>query len=201
VSKTTTKTIFGPGDVGRRVTLDEFVHAEGEGGRLYELSRGIVTMVDVPNPHHLKVLHLVRRQLNKYDDSNPGRIWTIAAGGECRLLIQSLESDRHPDLAIYKTPPPDSERAEEIWSRWVPEIVVEVVSPSSRHRDYHQKPEEYFEFGVQEYWIIDPDAKTMTVLRREGGRWVESVASPPQIHRTPVLPALEFSIAEVFESA
>ena len=125
----------------------------------------------------------------------------MAVLGQCRLLITSLESDRHPDLAVYKTSPPDSERADEIWSRWVPEIVVEVVSPSSRHRDFHQKPEEYFEFGVQEYWIIDADAKTMTILRRAEGGWAESVARPSDIHRTPVLPGLELSIAQVFEAA
>jgi len=199
VSKTTT--IIGPGDVGRRMTLDDFLQAEGEGGRLYELSRGIVTMVDVPSPRHFKIIDRIRAQFSRYRELRPGFIYGVAGGGECRMLIKSLESDRHPDLAVYKTPPPDAERADEIWSRWVPELVVEVVSPNSRHRDFHQKPEEYFEFGVQEYWIIDPDAKTMTVLRRSGGRWAESVARPPDIHRTPVLPGLEFSIAEVFEAA
>lgn len=192
-------TIIGPADMGRRMTLDEILHAEGEGGRLYELSRGIVTMVDVPSPRHAQIVDAITRMLGRYRDSHPRVIHTVIAGS-ARLLIASLESDRHPDLAIYKTPPPDSERADEIWSRWVPEIVVEVVSPSSRHRDFQQKPEEYFEFGVQEYWIIDPDAKTMTVLSRADGQWVENVVKPPAIHRTPVLPALEFSVATIFEA-
>lgn len=141
----------------------------------------------------------IHRQLYRWRDQNPGSVWLTAALGQCRLFIKSLESDRHPDLAVYKTPPPDSERADEIWSRWVPEIVIEVVSPSSRHRDFHQKPEEYFGFGVQEYGIIDPDAKTMTVLGRADGRWVESVVAPPEVHQTPILPGLEFSVAEIFE--
>lgn len=192
--------IIGLGDVGRRMALDDFLYAKGEGERLYELSRGIVTAIDEPAPRRLLLMQEVQRQLHKWGDQDPRAISLMAALGQCRLLIKSLESDRHPDLAIYKTPPPDSERADEIWSRWVPELVVEVVSPSSRHRDFHQKPEEYFEFGVREYWIVDPDAKTMTVLRREGGRWVESVVAPPETHRTLVLPGLEFSIAEVFEA-
>ncbi len=198
MSKTTT--IIGPADVGRRMTLEEFIYAEGQGGSLYELSRGIVTMVDVPNPRHLKVIHAIRRQFDDHDRLNPGRIWAVAGGGECRMLIKSLESDRHPDLAVYKTPPPDSEKADEIWSRWIPEIVIEIVSPGSRFRDYQQKPDEYFQFGVQEYWIIDAREQTMTALRRSGGSWDERIVKAPDLYQTTVLPGLEFSIAAVFEA-
>jgi hypothetical protein len=84
-------------------------------------------MVDVPNPRHLRILHAIRKQLGEHDRLNPGRIWGIASGGECRLLVNDLESDRHPDLAVYKTPPPDSEKADEIWSQWIPEFVIVIV--------------------------------------------------------------------------
>ena len=196
----TTATIIGPADEGRRMSLDDFIDARGQDGRLYELSRGIVTMVDVPSPRHLRILHAIRRQLGEHDRLNPGRIWAIASGGECRLLVNDLESDRHPDLAVYKTPPPESKQADEIWSQWIPEIVIEIVSPSSRFRDYQQKPEEYLRFGVQEYWIIDADEGTMKVLRRTGGRWAERTVKPPEVHKTHLLPGLEFSIASVFEA-
>ena len=197
----TTATIIGPADEGRRMSLDDFIHAEGQDGRLYELSRGIVTMVDVPNPRHAKFIHAIRKQLDEHDRLNPGRdLSCIAGGGECRLLINDLESDRHPDLAVYKTPPPESDKADEIWSQWIPEIVIEIVSPSSRFRDYQQKPEEYLRFGVQEYWIIDVEEGTMKVLRRSGGRWTERTVKPPEVHKTHLLPGLEFAIASVFEA-
>ena len=96
---------------------------------------------------------------------------TIASGSECKILIARLVSERHPDLALYKTPPPED--GDDVWSLWVPEIVVEVVSPSSRHRDYEEKPEEYLRFGVKEYWIIDADKLAMLVLRWSRGRWAE----------------------------
>ena len=182
------------------MSLDEFLHTEGRGGRLYELSRGIVTMVDVPSPLHAQLLYAIRKQLMVHDLSHPGQIVLVASGGECRLLIKDLQSDRHPDLAVYKTPPPDSERADEIWSQWIPEIVIEIVSPSSRHRDFQQKPEEYLRFGVQEYWIVDVEAEAMTVLRRSGGRWAERTLKAPETHRTRLLPGLEFSVAAMFEA-
>ncbi|MDR3622734.1 MAG: Uma2 family endonuclease [Paludisphaera borealis] len=196
----TTATIIGPADEGRRMSLDEFIDARGEGGRLYELSRGIVSTVDEPNPRLLMTVNAVRNQLMRPRQPHPDCIHMIASIGECRLLIKDLESDRHPDLAVYKTPPPDSENADEIWSQWIPEIVIEVVSPSSRFRDYQQKPEEYLRFGVHEYWIVDVADEAMKVLRRSGGQWAEWTLKAPETHKTRLLPGLEFSIAAMFEA-
>ncbi len=196
----TTATIIGPADEGRRMSLDAFIDARGQGGRLYELSRGIVTLVDVPSPRHFKILDAIRMQFAAYRQSHPDRIYGVGGGGESRLLIVDLESDRHPDLAVYMTPPPDSEKADEIWSQWIPEIVIEIVSPSSRSRGYQHKPEEYLRFGVLEYWLVDVDERAMKVFRRSGGRWAEQVVKPPEIHKTRLLPGLDFSIASVFEA-
>ncbi len=196
-----TITRIGPADQGRRMSLEEFEHAEAEGGQLFELSRKVVTMVDVPNPGHLAQVLAIRRQVHAYDAANPGRIHTIASGSECKLLISGLESERHPDVAVYKTPPPAGENNDEIWSQWVPEIVVDVVSPSSRHRDYQEKPEEYLRLGVSEYWIVDADEGLMKVLRRSRGHWVEYPVRPPAGYRTRLLPGFELSIEAVFQAA
>ena len=63
----------GPKDHGRRMSLDEFDHAEGQEGYCYELSRGIITVTDVPHPKHLIQVSGIRRQLAAYDLNNPGR--------------------------------------------------------------------------------------------------------------------------------
>ncbi|MGZ3336360.1 MAG: Uma2 family endonuclease, partial [Isosphaeraceae bacterium] len=105
------------------------------------------------------------------------------------------------DVAVYKTPPPAGENNDEIWSQWVPEIVVEVVSPSSRHRDYQEKPEEYLRLGVSEYWIVDADEGLMKVLRRSRGHWVKYPVRPPAGYRTRLLPGFELSIEAVFQAA
>jgi Uma2 family endonuclease len=196
----TTVTAIGPADHGRRMSLEEFEHAEREEGRLYELSRGMITVVDVPDPGHLAQILALRRQFHAYDLANPGRIHTIAGGNECKLVIQGFESERHPDLAIYKTLPPEGDDAD-VWSQWIPEIVVEIVSASPRDRDYNQKPEEYFRFGVREYWIVDAVEGEMKVLRRSRGRWAERTIKPPQVYQTPLLPGLELSIEAAFKAA
>lgn len=188
----------GPLDQGRRMSLEEFDHAEGEEGHLYELSRGVITVVDVPGTKHLAQVNEIRRQFAAYDLANAGKIAVIAGSGECKILLADLESERHPDRAVYKTRSPEEEP--DLWASWVPEIVVEVASPGSEQRDYVEKREEYLLFGVLEYWIIDAGKREMLVLRRSRGRWAERTVRPPQVYRTRLLPGFDFDIAAVFQA-
>jgi Uma2 family endonuclease len=191
-------TVIGPEDHGRAMTLAEFDRAEGRPGYRYELGRGVVTVVDVPDPKHLAQLTAIRRQLAAYDLAHPGRIHTLGAGGECKILVPGLESERHPDLAVYKTPPPEGEN---VWAVWVPEVVIEVVSPGSELRDYHEKRQEYFDVGVKEYWIFDARRQEMLVLRRGRGQWTERTIRAGKTYTTRLLPGLEFDCTPVFEAA
>src|SRR5437868_7483190 len=153
---------IGPADHGRRMSLEEFEHAKVQEGSLYELSRGIITVSDVPNRQHVRIVYATKRQLFAYDGAHPGRIHLIAAGSECKLLIPAFDSERHPDLSVYLTEPPPIENAS-LWRHWFPEIVIEVVSRSSHKRDYEEKPDEYLRRGAREYWIIDPRKRAMVV--------------------------------------
>jgi hypothetical protein len=188
----------GPQDHGRRMSLEDFDHAEVQEGYLYELSRGVVTVSDVPDLRHLAQVEAIRLQLYTYRLSHPGRIHALASGSECKVLLTDLQSERHPDLSVYKTAPAEED---DVWSTWIPEVVIEVVSPSSAQRDYHEKPEEYLAFGVREYWIVDAERREVRVLRRSGGRWVERVVRPPDVYKTRLLPGFELSPEAVFRAA
>jgi Uma2 family endonuclease len=191
--------VVGPQDHGRRMSLKDFDHAEVVPGYLYELGRGIIIVSDVPGMRHLAQVHETRRQLYVYSAAHPDRIHTIAAGSDCKLLLPQVESERHPDITVYKKPPPRSNR--DLWVTWIPALVIEVVSRSSERRDYEDKREEYLLFGAAEYWILDADRREMLVLRRVRGDWTERVVRPPAVYRTRVLPGLAFSCAAVFDAA
>ena len=51
--------------------------------------------------------------------------------------------------------------------------MVEVLSDSTREADLGRKPRAYGRHGVGEYWVVDPDADTIRVFRREGDAFVE----------------------------
>ncbi|HVC95985.1 MAG TPA: Uma2 family endonuclease [Pirellulales bacterium] len=185
-----------PADDGRRMSLDDFESAETSSGRIYELARGVVLMIEVPGRRHVVQLNAVRRQFGAHDVANPGTIHALLGSGECKVLVAQYDTERHPDLAVYKTAPPEED---DFWASWVPEIVIEVVSPSSRHRDYVERREEYLAFGALEYWIVDGDREELLVLRRSRGAWVERVVSPPGTCRTRLLPGFEFDVGAVFQ--
>jgi Uma2 family endonuclease len=56
-----------------------------------------------------------------------------------------------------------------------PDLVVEIVSPSSRSRDFIQKSALYAEAGVPEYWLIDPDAQQLIIGRLRDGQYVREI--------------------------
>ena len=105
-----------------------------------------------------------------------------------------MVSDRHPDQAIYLDPPPPGDSP---WTRWIPHIVVEIVSEGGEERDYVVKREEYLRIGVREYWIIDPGTRELRILSREGDVWAEAVFKEGAVYRTPLLPGLEVRLEEL----
>lgn len=57
----------------------------------------------------------------------------------------------------------------------LPSIVIEILSPSTKARDLITKRALYADFGVSEYWIVDPDSESISInLRDEQGIYVEA---------------------------
>jgi Uma2 family endonuclease len=188
----------GPEDHGRRMTLDQFDRSIGREGHRYELNKGVIEVSDVPEPKHGMQVQEVRDQLVAYRLAHPDIIKVIAGSNDAKILLAVSQSERHPDLFVYLSPPPD---VEDVWSLWVPAIVVEVVSKSSMKRDYEDKPGEYLEFGVNEYWIVDSFKQQLTTLIRWRGQWKERIVKPPQKYSTRHLPGFSLDLKRVLAAA
>jgi Uma2 family endonuclease len=82
-----------------------------------------------------------------------------------------------------------------------PDLMIEIVSPDTRTRDFGLKRDRYERFGVEEYWVADPDGDTVSVFRREGNRFADPLvlsASADDRLTTPLLPGLEIRLGDVF---
>lgn len=187
---------IGPAAAGTRMTLDEFAHVEGEPGHLYELEKGVILVVDIPGLPHGYVCENLRDLLGAYRKANPGRIHFLASGSNAALRMPEMQSERHPDLAVYLSPPPADE--DQPWEDWVPDLVVEVVSKSSEERDYLIKRDEYLKAGIRAYWIVDPQTRSATVLARRTDTWRETKLDAAGVLKTTLLPGLQIPLAQVF---
>jgi Uma2 family endonuclease len=116
-------------------------------------------------------------------------------------VILSAHDVVEPDVLFYT-----HERARTFeaspWIRGVPNLVVEVASPSTRRRDQTTKRALYERFGVDEYWLVDPDERSILVLRLRDGVYEEAarVRGEGDVLRTPLMPAMELEWGVVFGS-
>jgi Uma2 family endonuclease len=80
-----------------------------------------------------------------------------------------------------------------------PDLMIEILSPSTRPRDERLKRDLYERMGVEEYWLVDPDRNAVTIYRKQGASFL-----PPEtfdtgaIVSTPLLPGFELPLAPVF---
>jgi Uma2 family endonuclease len=119
---------------------------------------------------------------------------------ECKLLIPELESERHPDVAVYLTAP-KGRKDRTMWRTWVPDLVIEVVSESSRDRDYTEKRDEYWTLGAKEYWIVDARLQQVLMLKRGRSRWTEKTLGSEGVCETKLLPGFKLPCLAIFEAA
>lgn len=101
-----------------------------------------------------------------------------------------------PDILVYLRP---RERGPKIPIRAVvPDLVIEVLSPSTQHRDLGRKAEIYASLGIREYWPVDSKNRSIAVLGLREGRYEPVPQTEPGVVRSAIVPGLEIVLAELF---
>lgn len=192
------KSKIGPREHGRKMSLKDFEFIETEEGYHIELSRGYITVSESANFIHGFIVSIIRNALGIYQVENPGRLFVILHSHECKLLVPSWESERHPDLAVYLTKP-KGKKDRTLWRRYIPELVIEVVSERSVDRDYIEKREEYRDLGIKEYWIVDAKREQIIQLRRGKSDWMEKRLGLESVLTTKLLPGFKLPFQTILD--
>lgn len=134
---------------------------------LVELHDRAVEVLPMPTDGHQRMLDALFLLIAAYARSVEGRART--AGIRVRIKPGVF---RQPDI-VYLGKSRRELRGEEYWSG--ADLVVEVVSGSAsdRVRDLVTKRRDYAEAGIPEYWIVDPQQETITVLQLDDGTYRE----------------------------
>ena len=152
-------------------------------------------MTHVPNDPHGLVVWTLLTAIAVYSREHPGMIYRAGGGSEFRLWLPAMVSGRNPDVAVALRGTPKDWRG-----RRPPSLAFEVVSEGreAHERDYVTKRAEYLAYGLLEYWIVDLQMKVVTVLIRDGDRWVEQVYRDDQDAVSLVLPGLAIRVSDLW---
>lgn len=131
----------------------------------WELIEGIpYNMTPAPSRIHQKILGDLHRQFSTYLLDKKCEVY--AAPFDVVLPEESDEDSEivtvvQPDLVVVC----DEEKLDEKGCRGAPDLVVEILSPSTARRDLKEKLLLYERVGVREYWVVHPHEKVVEVFR------------------------------------
>lgn len=161
----------GMGYAGLRMTAAEYL-ALGETTERYELIDGVVVMSPSSLPRHGRMAAELIRQIGNFvhasSGSNPPQLFT-----ETDLLLSSSIVYR-PDISAYG---PGRLGAAVERLDTPPDLIVEILSPSTKPLDLITKRGDYERFGVGEYWVGDPETGAVRCWRRRGRELVEETVA------------------------
>ena len=166
-------------------------------GRHYEILDGELIVNAAPIPRHQRIAFRLATILDRYVEAHHiGAIYTapIDVVFTERWVVQ-------PDIAYIS-----NERMSLITNTNIsgaPDLTVEVLSHSTRKKDEITKRHAYEDFGVSEYWIVDPELESIKIYRRnDAGRYERVVEVSTETDgatiTSPLFPNLEIALSEVF---
>jgi len=114
-----------------------------------------------------------------------------------RAVVRFEDSEAEPDLFVRAPRPASRRRVLKDWENApAPLLVVEVLSPTTRRRDVHEKRDLYLSAGAGEYWVIDPDRHSIRVIR---ARFEDRVVEDELVWAPPAAPPLRIEVPALFE--
>ena len=174
-----------------RLTYQDYADLEGD--ERYELLDGELILVGSPNEDHQIASVELGTQMHSFvKEHDLGRVFFAP--------FDVLFSDTdvvQPDLLFVSKDRYHIRTPANI--QGAPDLVVEVLSPSSSRRDWGYKRELYARHGVREYWVIDPTNRIVSVMTlRDGVLEIDQTLTEDNTARSSVLEGFDVNLAEIF---
>jgi Uma2 family endonuclease len=175
----------------------EYLALTAASNRLIEYTDGSIEVLAMPTSSHQRIVLYLLKQLEAL--ILPGKLGE-ALCAPLRVKIRGGKF-REPDI-VFMLAANKSRIGEEFWTG--ADLVMEVISndPESRRRDLQQKPLDYAEAGIPEYWIVDPQEKKIVVLRLQDDKYVtQGEYGEGSTASSALLPGFAVDVGDVLRAA
>ncbi len=174
-------------------TYEDYARLPRDGWQ-YEVIYGRLIMVPAPAPGHQLIIGELLAALTTFLHRHPlGRVFPAPTD----VLVPGKAEPVQPDLVFVA-----AERLDIVTNRAIegaPDLVIEVLSPSTWLDDRRTKYALYADLGVHEYWIVDPDEQTVEVFSLQEGRYaLVNRYGADETLRSDLLPGFEIVVRDLF---
>ncbi len=174
----------------KRWTYEEYYRLDED--QRYEIIQGNLLMAPAPDTGHqswVGELHIILQTHVK--NRKLGKVFLSPVD-----VVLDPENTVQPDLVFVSSANLGIIQHRGIFG--TPDLLIELISPSSVRRDRYDKKELYARFGVKEYWIGDPANKALEVLTLKEGRYeLHCCAEENGKIGSLILAGLEFDLPEI----
>lgn len=162
-------------------------------GRRYEILDGDLYMVPSPTPAHQMIASRLEFALHRHVVAAD---LGVVVRAPCDVLLSDADVVQPDVMFISKS---RQSMIKEHNIDGAPDLVVEVLSPTTTERDRGVKLKLYERAGIPEYWLISPEARTIEVLGlSEGSYTCVGLYGAHDILSSPLLPSLQIPVQDIF---
>lgn len=137
----------------------------------WELIDGAPYMLAPPSRKHQEISGELFRQLANYLQGKACKVYpapfAVRIPDGCEKENKDIKNVFEPDISIIC----DKSKLDDKGCTGAPDLIIEIISPSSAKTDKVIKFLKYEQAGVKEYWIVEPDQKLLSVFKLENNRY------------------------------
>ncbi len=180
------------------VISTKFTHSDllaiPDDGKHREIIDGDMFVTPSPDLSHQRISRRLEFTLMKYFEAHPiGEVFDAPLD----VILDDINV-LEPDLLIVLS---EHQEILKDWVRGAPDIVIEILSPTSVGHDRGPKLKAYARFGVREYWIVDREQHAIEVYRLgRSGYQLSRTFHNQDMLTTPLLPGFALEVGTIFQS-
>jgi Uma2 family endonuclease len=174
-------------------TEEQYLKLTNQTNHLIEFSDGEIEVLPMPTSGHQVILLLLYELFKAALQPASGKVLVAPL----RLQVRPGKF-REPDILMLLDAA-DPRYQDAFWLG--ADVVVEIVSPDRPERDTEEKPHDYAEAGIPEYWIVNPLDETITVLALAGDAYAtHGVFRRGERAASQLLGGFSVSVSEIFDA-